>query len=248
MRKRAFITLLLLSTLASGCVTVHLETQINQDGSGTKSFVLALDNSVTSMLESVAQEAGANPDEIWETARASAESLDGARVEDYRDDESQGIQITVPFGDLDELQALSGVDAFAGSDVVTVSQNGAITTLKATVRTGDLTAAFDDLEGFDLGDADIAYAYSIAVEGNILAYAPTGYAIAEGNKVTWDLTQSPGDTTELMIQWEPSSGPDSPLTLLVVIALGGTALVVAGAILTMRGKRAGRTSFGERIG
>jgi hypothetical protein len=215
-----------------------METKINQDGSGTKSFVLALDNSVTSMLESVAQEAGADPNDLWETARAGAESIDGAMVEDYRDDESQGIKITVPFSDLDELQALSGVDAFAGSDVVTVSQNGAITTLKATVRTGDLTAAFDDLEGFDLGDVDIAYTYSVQVEGVILAYAPQGNAVAEGSKVTWNLTQSAGDTTELMIQWEPSSGPDSPVILLGVLASSAAALIGARVFLILRRKRA----------
>jgi hypothetical protein len=238
MRKHAFILLLLLSTLASGCVTVHMETKIKQDGSGTKSFVLALDNSVMSMIESMAQESGAGPDDVWETARAGAESISGARVEDYRDDESQGIKITVPFSDLNELQALSGVDAFAGSDVVTVSQNGAITTLKATVKTGDLAAGFDDLEGFDLGDIDIEYAYSVKVEGVILAYAPTGNAVTEGNKVTWDLTQSTGDTTELMIEWDPSSGSDVRVILLVVIAPGGAALIVVGVILIARGKRA----------
>jgi hypothetical protein len=238
MREYTFILLVLLSALASGCVTVHLETDIQQDGSGTKSYVLALDNSVMSMLESMAQEAGASPKDVWETARAGAESISGATVEDYHDDESQGIKITVPFSDLDELQAWSGVDAFSGSDVVTVSQNGAITTLKATVRTGDLTAEFDDLQGFDLGAIDIAYVYSVKVEGVILAYAPTGNAVTEGNKVTWDLTQSTGDTTELMIEWEPSSGPDVRMILLVVIALGGAALIVAGLFLTLRGRRA----------
>jgi hypothetical protein len=238
MRKNTLILLALLSTLISGCVTVHVETKIKQDGSGTKSFVLALDNSVMSMFESMAQESGASPDDIWETARAGAESIAGARVEDYRDDESQGIKITVPFSDLDELQALSGTDAFAGSDVVTVSQNGDVTTLRATVTTGDLTAGVEDLEGFDLGDVDIAYAYSIEVEGVILAYAPKGNAVAEGSKVTWDLAQSTGDTTELMIEWEPSSGPDILVILLVVIALVGAALIAAGVILTVRGRRA----------
>lgn len=242
MRKQTSVLIVLISLLVSGCVSVRVETKIKKDGSGTKAFVLALDNSVMSMLESMAQEAGASTDDIWEAARAGAESIKGAEVQEYRDDESQGIKITVPFGDLTELQALSSSDAFSGSDVVTVSQNGDVTTLKASVRSGDLASGFDEaggqgLQGFDLGDIEFEYAYIIEVEGKILEYSPQGNAEIQGSKVTWDLTQSTGDATELMIKWEPSGGPDMGVILLVAIALGGAALILFGAILTLRGKR-----------
>jgi len=243
MRKQTSVLIILISLLISGCVTVRVETKIKKDGSGTKAFVLALDNSVLSMLESMAQESGASTDDIWEAARAGAESIKGAEVQEYRDGESQGIKISVPFSNLTELQALSSSDAFSGSDVVTVSQNGDVTTLKATVRTGDLASGFDEaggqsLEGFDLGDIDFEYVYVIEVEGEILEYSPQGNAEIEGSKVSWDLTQSTDDTTELTIKWEPSSGPDIMVILLVIIALGGAALILFGAILTMRGKQA----------
>jgi hypothetical protein len=245
MKKRALVLIALMVILASGCITIRMETKINQDGSGTKSFILALDKSMMSMIESMAEESGAATEDIWESARAGASSIQGATVEDFSDDESEGIKVTVPFGSLEELVALSSSDAFEGADIISVKKDGDITTLNATITVGDITSELDQasdqsLEGFDLGDIELEYSYAVEVEGNILEYAPKNYASIEGNKVTWDLTQSQADTVELMLKWEPSGGSSIVVILLALGAIGGLALVVIGVILSLRSQKANR--------
>jgi hypothetical protein len=242
MIKRVIFPIVLVAVLATGCVTVRIENKINKDGSGTKSFVLALDKSVISMFESMGEEAGATTEDIWETARSGAESIQGATVEQFSDEDREGIRVSVPFASLDELQALSGSDAFEGADVVTISRDGDKTTLRATVDTGDFSSGLGQgdlqgLEGVDLGDIDIEFSYVVEVEGEILEYAPHENAQATENKVTWDLTQSGADAAELMVTWQPGGGLDTTAIVLIVAAAGGVILVGAGAVLTLRDRK-----------
>lgn len=243
MKTRVIVLLSLFSFIISGCVTLRLETKIDADGSGTKSLVLAFDKSVMSMMESMAEESDTPVGDIWETARAGAGSIQGATVKDYSDEDSEGIQIVVPFESLEELVALSSSDAFEGADVVSVKRDGDTTTLNATVTVGDVESSLgqaggESLEGFDLGDIDLEYSYIVEVEGKILEYTPKEFAALEDSKVTWDLTRAPTDPVELMIKWEPGGGLDVTIILLVVIAIGGLALVGIGILLSLRGKRA----------
>jgi hypothetical protein len=242
MKKPALVLLGLLVILMSGCVTLRLETKIDADGSGTKSLILAFDKSVMSMMESMAEESGTPVGDIWETARAGASSINGATVKDYSDDEMEGIQIIVPFDNLDELVALSSSDAFEGADVVSVQQNGDTTTLNATVTVGDVESSLgqaggENLEGFDLGEINLEYSYSVEVEGDILDHTPKEFATVEDSKVTWDLTRASTDTVELMIRWKPGGGLDTTVLLLIVVAVGGVALVVIGILLSLRSQR-----------
>jgi hypothetical protein len=43
----------------------------------------------------MAEESGASAGDLWDTARVGAESIQGATVEDYSDDESEGIKVSV---------------------------------------------------------------------------------------------------------------------------------------------------------
>jgi hypothetical protein len=154
----------------------------------------------------------------------------------------EGIEIVVPFDNLDELEALSSSDAFEGADVVSVKRDGDTTTLNATVTVGDVEsnlgeAGGESLEGFDLGEINLEYSYSVEVEGDILDYAPTEFATIENNKVTWDLTRASADTVDLMIRWKPGGGLDVTFLLLIVIAIGGVALVAIGILLSLRSRR-----------
>jgi hypothetical protein len=235
--------LLLAALLLSACVTVRIENKINKDGSGTKSFVLALDKGMMSMMESMAGESGAEAEDIWEAARLGFSSIQGAKVEDYSDDEKEGIQITVPFDNLEELQALSASAAFEGSDVVTIEQDGDTTTLSATIDTTDMTSAglseadAESFEGFDLGDIDIEFTYAVEVDGRILEYGPKENAQMAGNKVNWDLTQAGADTFDLTISWEPSGGPSTATLLLVAAVVIGLAVALVGLALVVRDRR-----------
>jgi hypothetical protein len=242
MNRRGLVLLLVLALATSGCITIRIETKINENGSGTKSFVLAFDKSVMSMMESMAEDSGASVDDFWAEVRNSADTIQGATVEEYSDDASEGIKVTVPFDSLKELEALSGSDAFEGADTVTISQDGDTTTLKAVVSLGDITSGLEEsagegLDDFDLGDIEFEYSYALEVEGDILEYAPEEFGEVEGGKVTWDLTKANADSVELVLKWEPGGGFDPLFLLLALVAVGGLALIVIGVALTLRGKQ-----------
>ena len=241
MIRRVFILVMLSALLTGGCVTIRVETKIKKDGSGTKSFVLAFDKSVISMMESMADESGAGIDDIWANASEGAAAIPGATVEQFSDDESEGIRVSVPFGSLEELEALSNNDTFEGTDSVSVSRDGDVTTMVATVNVGEVTSGFDEaggqgMEGFDMGEFDFEYSYAVKVEGEILEYSPQDIATIDGSKVTWDLTRASSDTVALTLKWGPGGGLDLVYILLVAAAVGGVLLIVAGVILTVRTK------------
>jgi hypothetical protein len=242
MKRRLLILLITLTTLISGCVTVRVETRIKKDGSGTRSFVLALDKSVISMLEGVAQEAGVPTDDIWGAARADAQAIEGAQVEDYSEDDVQGIRVTIPFASVEELQALSSGEGVEGVDVVTVSQDGHVMTLSATVNVGEVATALTEvgdqnLEGFQFGEIDLLFTYAVEVEGRILEYTPQDAAVVEGHRVTWDLSGIDAAAAELMIQWDANDESSPPIFPLLVALLAVLALVTCGVILIRRGKQ-----------
>ena len=242
-RKRTLIPFILLAVLVSGCVTIRMETKIKEDGSGTKSFVLALDKDMMSAMESMAEESGGSVDDIWEAARSGADTVEGAKVETFSDDEVEGIKISIPFDNLQELQALSSSDAFEGADSVEVSQDGDVTTLRATVDVGELGAGFgeaggESLEGFDLGEIDFEYTYAVEVEGTILEYSPKEIAEVKGSTVTWDLTRANTDSPTLLVKWEAGDGgTDMLVPLLIVVVVAGLLLVVAGTVVSMRSRQ-----------
>jgi hypothetical protein len=241
MKGRLLVLLVTLTTLIGGCVTVRVETKIEKDGSGTRSFVLALDKSAISMLEGVAQEAGVPMDDIWGTVRADAQAIEGAQVEDYEEDYVQGIRVTLPFASVEELEALSSTEGVEGVDAVAVSQDSDVMTLSATVNVGEVAAALaevgdQNLEGVEFGEIDLHFTYAVEVAGRILEYAPLDKAVVEDSRVTWDLSGIDAAAVELMIQWD-SSGASSPPTFLLLIAILITlALAAWGAILVRRGK------------
>jgi hypothetical protein len=242
MKTRIPILIFSMSLLLSSCITIRAETIIKEDGSGTKSFLLALDKSATSMMQSLAQETGTDSDDLWDAVRASAHGINNATIENYKDDRVEGIKVTIPFDNLEELQALSGSDAFEGTDQVTVNQDGDITTLKATVNTSDLAAGLEEtggqsLEDFDLGDVEWEYTYAVEIEGEVLSYSPPDNAQVNGNRVIWDLTQISDDGTELTLRWKPANGTNVVVIFLTAAALGGFILAGSGVIIMQRGRR-----------
>ncbi len=241
-KKRTLLLLPLLALLLSGCITLRLETKINRDDSGEKAFIFAFDKSVMSMIESMAEESGAEMDDIWAEVRESAKEIEGAKVEDYETKDVQGIKIIVPFDDLEELESLSGSATFEGTDIVSVNQEGDARVLEATVQIGDIASGLGEAGAGELGDLDpadldIEYVYVIDVQGTVLEYSPQDIAEIEGSKVTWDLSRASGETATLRIKWEPGGGLDMMTILVIALAAGALLLVVVGVIVTMRGNR-----------
>jgi hypothetical protein len=241
MKKRVFL-ISLLAVLLSGCITLRIETKIKEDGSGSKSFIMAFDKNVISMIESMASEdMEMSSDDLWADVRDGASAIEGAKVEDYKDDDSEGIKIIVPFDSLDELQALSKSDLFEGADAVSVSEDGDTRTLKAVVSMGDVTSGLseaggEELGGIDPGDIDMEFLYTVDVEGKILEYSPKEIAEVEGSKITWDLVKAGSSADlELMVKWKPGKESGSMLVyLLIAIVVIAGGMVVLGIMMTLR--------------
>jgi hypothetical protein len=240
--KRLLMLLSSLAVVTSGCVTIGSETEINADGSGTKSFVLALDRSVISMLQSTTGESEFDADALWSDLRTSAASIQGSTVEQYSDEEAEGVKVSIPFDSAEDLETLSTNDSFEGAEVVTIDREGDTIVLKTRVRLADVTSSLNEarsqgLEYIDLGDIQLEYSYTLKVEGEIMEYSPQEFATVEGNKVTWNLSQTNADTIELMLRWKPADGIDPPAILLATVAVGGLGLIVFGTILALRGRQ-----------
>ncbi|MGD9100882.1 MAG: hypothetical protein PVF45_10420 [Anaerolineae bacterium] len=239
MKRRVLILISLLAVLLSGCVTLRIETRIKADGSGKKSFVMAFDKEAIAMIE----EAGEGGD-IWDQSRENITgSIKGAKIEDYSDDKSEGIKVTVPFANLAELEALSQSDVFQGADAVSVSQEGDTMTLRAVVNIGDITSGMDQSGGMGMeiapGDFEMEYSYAVDVQGEILAYSHKDIAEIKGSKVTWNLINANAEQLELSVKWKPGSEPTNDMFtyLLIGIVVLGVVLIGAGVIMTLRPKQ-----------
>jgi len=242
MKKKLFlVTMLLAALFLAGCITLKIENDIRPDGSGTKSQIIAMDmEAMEGFVQSmgVTPEPGAeeeNPlqDSFGELEQRAA-TVPGATVEEYRDPATgrEGIKVTAPFANLDELVALSSTELFGSVDAISLQQSGSSTVMNITVSTSDLSAEVSESAGEGgeeeatpspedkamqqqmLQMMDIEFTYSVIVPGVIADYDPQDSATVEGNKITWDLSQAlletEADSIALMVQWEAGAPPPAP--------------------------------------
>jgi hypothetical protein len=256
MKKKLFlVTMLVAALFLAGCITLKIENDIRPDGSGTKSQIIAMDmEAIEGFVESmgVTPEPGAeeeNPlqDSFGELEQKAA-TVPGATVEEYKDPVTgrEGIKVTAPFANLDELVALSSTELFGSVDAISLQQSGSSTVMNITVSTSDLSEEVSESarEGSEeeatpspedkamqqqmLQMMDIEFTYSVIVPGMIADYDPKESATVEGNKITWDLSQAlletEADSIALMVQWEagaPPSQPQPPSQPVVTPGAGG---------------------------
>jgi hypothetical protein len=155
-------------------------------------------------------------------------------VEEYKDPVTgrEGIKVTAPFANLDELVALSSTELFGSVDAISLQQSGSSTVMNITVSTSDLSEEVSESarEGSEeeatpspedkamqqqmLQMMDIEFTYSVIVPGMIADYDPKESATVEENKITWDLSQAlletEADSIALMVQWEAGASPPAP--------------------------------------
>jgi len=239
MKKKLFlVTMLVAALFLAGCITLKIENDIGPDGSGTKSQIIAMDmEAIEGFVQSmgVTPEPGAeeeNPlqDSFGELEQKAA-TVPGATVEEYKDPVTgrEGIKVTAPFANLDELVALSSTELFGSVDAISLQQSGSSTVMNITVSTSDLSEEVSESarEGSEeeatpspedkamqqqmLQMMDIEFTYSVIVPGTIADYDPKESATVEGNKITWDLSQAlletEADSIALMVQWEAGASP-----------------------------------------
>jgi hypothetical protein len=239
MKKKLFlVTMLVAALFLAGCITLKIENDIRPDGSGTKSQIIAMDmEAIEGFVQSmgVTPEPGAeeeNPlqDSFGELEQKAA-TVPGATVEEYKDPVTgrEGIKVTAPFANLDELVALSSTELFGSVDAISLQQSGSSTVMNITVSTSDLSEEVSESAG-EVGEEeatpspedkamqqqmlqmmDIEFTYSVIVPGTIADYDPKESANIEGNKITWDLSQAlletEADSIALMVQWEAGAPP-----------------------------------------
>jgi hypothetical protein len=242
MKKKPFLVTVLVAVLfLTGCITLKIENDIRPDGSGAKSQIIAMDMEA---MEGFVQSMGVTPEpgaqeenpleDSFEELEQKAAAVPGATVEEYKDPTTgrEGIKVTVPFANLDELVALSSTELFGDVDAISFQQSGSSTTMNITVSTGDLSEEVSESAGEGgeeeatpspeekamqqqmLQMMDIEFTYSVIVPGVIADYAPKDSATVEGNKIAWDLSQAllemDADSVNLMVQWESGGAPPSP--------------------------------------
>jgi len=244
MKKRLFLVAVLVTALfLAGCITLKIETDIGADGSGTKSQIIAMDMEA---MEGFVQSMGVTPEpgaeeenpleDSFEELEQKAATVPGATVEEYKDPVTgrEGIKVTVPFANLDELVALSSTELFGNVDATSFQQSGSSTVMNITVSIGDLSEEVSESAGEGgaeeatpspeekamqqqmLQVMNIEFTYSVIVPGVIADYDPKDSATVEGNEITWDLSQAlleiEADSVALMVQWESEGAPPAGAT------------------------------------
>ena len=242
MKKRLFLVAMLVAALfLTGCITLKIENDIRPNGSGTKSQIIAVDMEAIqgfSQSMGVTPEPGAeeeNPmEDSFEELEQKAATVPGATVEQYKDPVTgrEGVKATAPFANLDELIALSSTELFGSVDAISFQQSGSSTIMNITVSTEDVSGEVSESAGEGGEEAatpspeekamqqqmlqmmDIEFSYSVIVPGAIADYDPKDSATVEGNKVTWDLSQTlleiEADSVALMVQWDSAGAAPPP--------------------------------------
>jgi hypothetical protein len=242
MKKKLFlVTTLVAALFLAGCITVKIENDIRPDESGTKSQIIAVDMEA---IEGFAQSMGVTPEpgaeeenpleDSFEELEQEAATVPGATVEEYKDPVTgrEGVKVTAPFANLDELVALSSTELFGNVDTISFQQSDSSTVMTIIVSTGDLSEEVSESAG-EGGEGEatpspeekamqqqmlqmmnIELIYSVIVPGAIAEYDPKDSATLEGNKITWDLSQAlletEADSVALMVQWESGGAPPPP--------------------------------------
>ena len=208
--------------LLSGCVVMRSEVTVNPDLSGTRTIIMALDQSVMDIVsEETGEEIGV--EDMLASWQAEFSDIPGAVIEPYTDPATgnQGGKVSIPFIDLDDLANQEFSDEEDDPDKVTWSQEGNVYTLNFAVN-NDLVTVAQGGEGEDMSPEEqemvatliaakgLRLSYSIALPGAILDYAPKEGATydAANNAILWTLDLiDPAASSDIMVKWDNSAAP-----------------------------------------
>ena len=211
--------------LLSGCVAYRSEMTVNPDLSGTRTIIMAMDQSVLDVAsEETGEEVGV--EDMLAAWQAEFSDVPGAVVEPYTDPATgnQGAKASIPFTDLDDLANQPWNDDEDDMYMVTWSQEGNVYTLNFAANSELVTVAQggepedmypEDQEMMEMMATMMAakglkISYSIALPGAILDYAPKEGAThdAANNAILWELDLTdPGAASDIMVKWDNSAGP-----------------------------------------
>lgn len=203
---KLFAILAAMLIVLTGCVDVDYQVTLNKDGSADVSYVYGFEKV---MLEGMGAEAG---DTGMDTSgmRESAEK-DGFTVENYSDDEIEGIKATKHITDLSEIS----LEKLFGEEYVSEKEGSKITVKKSGSKTTFSQNAEIDLSEMAGMESYVTMKYTI----NLPVAAKTNNANKvsnDGKTLTWELKA--GEVNK--IQFEAVSGGMSTVLKIALIVVG----------------------------
>ncbi len=209
MRKLLWISLLVGSLILSGCITLDVTTEINEDGSGEHRVILAVDSSLYTP--------GAFDETLGDVGKA------GATVKEYIDDRRRGVLITYPFDNLEELSKQLSDDETVGElfDISAKKSRGLFKntySIDVKVDTRKFLQPDATAQGLDASTLSMVdFSYAVIMPGEITSHNGT---LAGGNKIVWHMDAASGRTYDLSAQSQVQNN------LLPICSLCGVGIVL----------------------
>ncbi len=155
MRNKILLLAALVGTLVlAGCITMSVSTEIKADGSGSKSMIVAMDDSILAMAESFGTPTrtprpGTTPPVAVTTTpfdpfadlSKQATKIPNATVQEYHKNKQTGVKIILPFKTLDELVALSKIELYDNFDSIKIERSDDLVTMRIQIKTQDVGQA-----------------------------------------------------------------------------------------------------------
>lgn len=253
-RRTTFILTSMLATLLilSGCVSMELESEFDEDGGAIHTMALTIDMSDFAELGDLG-EGEIDPFENFEETEELANEQ-GFRVERIEEGDIVGVRLIQEVEDSsnlgDQLNAMFNAGAAEGEEISpfsgTFEKDGGDYTLNLTVDGSALTdTAGDDLG--DTGDLGISmdtifdFSYTARLPGEIDEEETNGTVASDGS-ITWDLPLEGSETLTAV----SSTGSDSSSLLIILIIIGiiilGLIALAAVAFFILMNRRGSNTA------
>lgn len=217
MKKLLWISLLVGSLILSGCITLDVTTEINENGSGEHRVILAVDSSLYTP--------GAFDETVGDARKA------GATVREYTGDGRRGVLVTYSFSNLEELSKQLNDDETVGElfDISAKKNRGLFKdtySINVKVDTRKFLQPDATAQGMDTAALSMVdFSYAIIMPGEITSHNGT---LAGGNKIVWHIDAASGRIYDLSAQSQVQNNllPICGLcgvgiALSVIIGLGG---------------------------
>lgn len=247
----AAIAMLAISLLSASCIKIDIGIHVNADGSGTVSFLTAIDSTVAGTLSSSfgGSAGSATPGSDF-TSIDRSKLPAGATVTPYSQGKFKGEQVTAPFksaadvaGIIEQISASSGSSSdtpTGGSDSVfdafSLKGTGESWTFDATVKPpsngqdlGSMGLTQEQIKTFF---KDASFTVRLKLPGSV---SNNNADSNTGGELTWNLDIFATQPRTLSARSQPGSGGGFPV--LPVVAFVAVALAVGAVFIVVRRRR-----------
>lgn len=225
------VLLLASGLLLASCLTVELQSTLEEDGSGLHVYHSTIDRDVMDDFGDLADEGEVEAD--FEASEETAREM-GYEVERIDTDEHLGIRLSRDYEDSENVGRILN-DLFSIGADEPISAFTGIFTRSDNIHTLDLTVNGSELFGDELDEDGISpemlsgfitMTYTVSMPGEIVEEDTNGRILADG-RVEWDLPLSGTRTFTAVSETEG----DGISTLLLVGVIGLLFLFIGGAAL-----------------